>query len=182
MDIKTAEQLLQDIKVWLETAQDSQLDRLTEINMRDDLSKEQKRDMAREIMNEKYDAQAIINNLKPIVTWNGSTYELPKRATLTRTVSVNPNGKAHEHFKDGDKVKYVRDGIESEVLEVIGGKLRKADGTLTFPNTISAEVIATAKGMSVEDYKAWYLAEHGRPFTGVQGLSDVKHWVKQLSE
>lgn len=180
--IKTAEQLIADVTAYIEMAKESQVDRLTAIAMNESLTKLEKQVEMTKIATEKFDAQAIISNLKAVVTFEGSTYELPKRPVATKTVPTNTAGKPSHSFQDGDRVKYVNNGIESAIYTIKGGKLVDESGAEFFPKQISDEVVATVNGMSLADYKTWHLAEHGRAFTGVAGLSDTKHWVKVLPE
>lgn len=175
--ILTSEQLAIDIQAWIQTAQDSQVERLSEIAINPDMDKDAKRIKMLEIASEKYTVEAVMNQLKPVVTFEGQTYELPRRIPVVKAPSTGSTG-TKVNLPEGTKVKYIYNDFESDIFTVQDGKLVDKDGVPHVANTISTQVIAESKGLTVDEFKAWYEKENGRKFTGVAGLSDEKHWVR----
>jgi hypothetical protein len=173
--ILTAEQLLTDIQAWIESAKDSQVERLTELATDPDMTREQKSAKMLEIASEKYTVEAIINQLKPVVSFEGNTYELPRRVPTAKSTGTTGTKTL---LPEGTRLQYKYGESVSAIYHIQNGELVDPDGVKAVANTISTQVIAESKGMSVDEYKAWYEKENGRKFTGVAGLSDEKHWLR----
>jgi hypothetical protein len=181
--VLSAEKLVEDIRQYITEAEETQLERSTMVAMDESMSKEQKRLKMIDIWAEKYSVQAILNNLKPIVTFNGNQYELPKRSNqaTTRTPGTSIGSTAYAgRFQIGDLLHYVQDGTASAVYEVVETGLKDFQGAVVAPSKATLECKLALMGKSEETFREEYLAGNGREFKGFPGLSDP-HWVKIIS-
>jgi len=176
--ILSAEQLLLDINAWIEIAKDTQLERSTAIAMNADMPKEEKQAKMQAIWSEKYDANAVLNSLKMVVTFEGNQYEMPRKQTATRTGSTSTKP---GRFAIGDIVHYTQDSTTSEEYEVTESGLKNSAGEIIAPSKATLLHKLSLMGKTEEQFRADYLAENGREFKGYPGLSDA-HWSKVLPQ
>lgn len=176
MDILTKEQLLLDIQAELDKAMESQIERLTEVATSDLPIVEKQAEMAK-IATEKYSAQAILSQLKPVVTYNGKVYSMPV-IVKTRQSSIGSTGKAPSNFVPGDLIKLVDKGKESSLYEVqVDGQLKDETGEIIRAGEAVLRFKLDCSGETKEEFLTRYLTENNREFKGYAGLT-YSQWHK----
>jgi hypothetical protein len=179
--VLSAEKLAEDIQQYITEAEETQLERSTTVAMDMNMSKEDKRLKMIDIWAEKYSVQAILNNLKSIVIFNGRQYELPKKQVTTRTPGTSTGSTAYtSRFQVGDSVHYVQEGTASAVYEVVETGLKDFQGAMVAPSRATLECKLALMGKTEQEFREEYLTGNGREFKGFPGLSDP-HWVKIIN-
>lgn len=180
-NILAHEQLLIAIQAGLGQMEATQMTRLTEVTM-SDLPDDEKRKKAREIMDEKYDVNAVLNSLKKFVEFEGNIYEYkPVAVAVVKEKSVGTTGtKSTGRFSEGDRIKYVQDLTESPVYIVTNGQVKNEETgeVMNAGHAVLLHKLALKKQTEAE-FRAEFEQKNGRKFTGYAGFSDL-NWNKVI--